>query len=69
MGYFVTRTAIDGLQCGDFKSDESAMNLFRCGHVQQIEVGTTSDELLLQAKCLPEIKKDRVYKLSISTSK
>lgn len=70
VGYFVTRTALDGLQCGDFKSvNESAMNLFRCGHVQQIEVGTTSDELLLQAKCLPEMKKDRVYKLSISMKK
>ena len=36
--YFVTRTVKDLLQAADFKFvNKSAENLFRCGHVQNIE--------------------------------
>ena len=42
------------------------MNLFRCGHVQEIEVSQTNEKVFLKAKCLPEMKKDRVYKLLMS---
>ena len=62
---FVTRTAEDG---SDFKSlNSSAMNLFRCGHVQSIEVcqQVESSNTYLGADCLPEMKKDRVYKVEI----
>ena len=64
ISYFVTRTANDGLPAADFKSvNTSASSLYRCGHVQMIEVCHKSNVLCLRANCLPEIKKDRVYKL------
>ena len=58
ISYFVTRTADDGLPMGDFKSvNNSAANLFRCGHVQQIQVAhDKSDTLFVRADCLPDIK-------------
>ena len=69
VSYFVTRTVSDGLQAGDFKSvNQSAVNLFRCGHVQQIEVSSLESKLFVRAKCLPEMRKDRVYKVLISLS-
>ena len=55
--YFVTRQVCDSRLCGDFKAiNRSAMNLFRCGHLQQVELLNTSDTLWLQAYCLPEMK-------------
>lgn len=40
--YFVTRSVIDGLPSNDFKSINSyAENLFKCGHVQHIELCKT----------------------------
>ena len=68
LGYFVTRIAHDGLPAGDFKSVySSALNLFRCGHVQKIQVchEITSDSIFIRADCLPEMKKDRVYKIEL----
>ena len=71
ISYFVTRTADDGLPMGDFKSvNNSAANLFRCGHVQQIQVAhDKSDTLFVRADCLPEMKKDRVYNIKLKLSK
>ena len=71
ISYFVTRTADDGLPMGDFKSvNNSASNLFRCGHLQQIQVAyDTADTLIVRAKCLPEMKKDRVYHISMKLNK
>ncbi len=68
VSYFVTRSVIDGLPSGDFKSiNSSAENLFRCGHVQNIEVNTTDSTLLfLKASCLPEMRKDRIYSLNLA---
>ena len=65
--YFVTRTASDGLPMGDFKSiNNSAANLFCCGHVQRIQVAEdTTDTFFLRSECLPEMKKDRIYKINI----
>ena len=68
LGYFVTRIAHDGLPAGDFKSVySSALNLFRCGHVQKIQVchEITSDSIFIRADCLPEMKKDRIYKIEL----
>ncbi len=43
ISYFVTRCLRDSLPAGDFKSiSKSAENLFRCGHVQDIEVATAT---------------------------
>ena len=56
--HFVTRTVSDGLPVSDFKSsDVSADNLFKCGHVQNTEVNSTSESLLVKSDCLPEMRK------------
>ena len=67
ISYFVSRTAADGLPSGDIKSiNKSAKHLFDCGHVQNIEFGRNDMSIYLQATCLPEMLKDRVYKQSMS---
>ena len=65
--YFVTRTVSDGLKSSNFKPiNQSAMNLYLCGHVQEIQASQNKEALFLKAKCLPEMKKDHVYKLLMS---
>ena len=69
VGYFVTRQVCDSRLCGDFKAiNQSAMNLFHCGHLQQVEVFNTNDTLWLRAYCLPEMKKDTTYKVELLMS-
>ena len=68
LAIFITRTADDGLPASDFKSvNSSALSLFRCGHVQNIQVchEITSTNIFIQADCLPEMKKDRMYKIQM----
>ncbi len=69
--FFVTLSVIDGLPSSDFKSiSSSAENLFKCGHVQNIEVNITNNTFLfLKASCLPEMRKDRIYSLSLALNK
>ena len=39
ISYFVVRTAVDGMPSSDVKSiNNSALNLFRCGHVQDMMI-------------------------------
>ena len=65
INYFVLRKAVDGMPANDMKAiNTSALNLFRCGHVQDIRV-CFNKLLFIQAKCVPEMKKDRVYKLCL----
>ena len=65
--YFVTRTVSDGLPAGDFKSmNKRAKGRFDCGHVQNIQINISSSHVLLRASCLPEMKKDTVYKVRMS---
>ena len=71
VSYFVTRTVTDKLPASDFKSiNKSAENLFRCGHVQAIQIATSADLVYLKANCIPEMRKDRLYsmKMIISTN-
>ena len=50
ISYFVARTASNGLEVQDFKSmNSSAMNLFRYGHVQQIQVTSSHERLFISA--------------------
>ena len=44
------------------------LNLFCCGHIRKIQVWheNTSDSIFIRADCLPEMKKDRVSRLSYS---
>lgn len=66
ISYFVSRTAADGLPAGDIKSiNKAAKHLFDCGHVQNIEFGQNEISIYLQSTCLPEMRKDRVYKQSM----
>ena len=65
--YFVNRSVSDGLPASDFKSvNNSAEYLFRCGHVQAILVCSNEKYLFIKAKCLPEMRKDRVYLLNMA---
>ena len=67
VSYFVTRSVIDGLPSGDFKSiNSSAENLFRCGHIRGIEICPAITALYIRASCLPEMRKDRVYNMSLA---
>ena len=67
VSYFVFRTVADGLPAGGFKSmNKSAKYLFDCGHVQNILIGQSTAYTLVRANCLPEMKKDRVYKVFLS---
>ena len=64
VSYFVNCFVCDGLPAGDFKDiNKSAENLFVCGHVQNIQVCATDNNVFIKAKCLPEMRKDRVYLL------
>lgn len=63
INYFVVRTAVDGMPVSDMKAiNNSAQNLFRCGHIQDIKV-LFDKHMCVKANCLPEMRKDRVYKL------
>ena len=48
------RNTVDGMPANDMKAiDSSALNLFRCGHIQDIKV-CTDQHLAIQAKSVPE---------------
>ena len=69
VAYFVTRTVTDSLPAADFKSvNKSAEGLFRCGHVQAIQVCSTDKCLFVKAKCIPEMRNDRVYFVQMTLS-
>ena len=54
--YFVTRTADDGLPLGDFKSINSTAELFRCGHVQHIQVAQDTVDTFLKRLSMASMK-------------
>ena len=63
INYFVVRTAVVGKPAADMKAiNSSAMNLFPCGLIQDIRV-CCEKYMVIQAKCVPEMRKDRIYKL------
>ena len=58
VNYFVTRTVKDCLPAGDFISmNRSAENLFKCGHVQNIQSVRVDGILYLKSNCLLEKRK------------
>ena len=64
---FVSRNVVDGMAAGDFKSINTAANdLFEGGHVQNIEIGKSEHYIHIKSNCLPEMHKDRVYKILLS---
>ena len=67
--YFIWRTAVDGFPNADSKSvSESAMNLSRCGHIQQIMVCTSDENIEFTGICRAEMKKKVQYKLALTAS-
>ena len=65
INYFVIRNTMDGMPANDMKAiDNSALNLFCCRHIQDIKV-CTDQHLAVQADCVPEMRKDRIYKLCL----
>ena len=70
ISYFVARSVCDNLPAGDVKSiSKSAEYLFRCGHVQSVQYASTDNCYFFKAKCLPEMRKDRVYLLKMALLK
>ena len=67
INYFVMRTVNDGKAANDFKSiNQSAENLFRCGHVQGLSTVYKDEYCWIKAECRPEMKKDKMYKMVMS---
>ena len=67
--YFVTRTSIDSLPANDLKAiNNSAQNLFKCGHVQDIKEAN-DEHLYNKAECIPEMKKNCIYKINLLLGK
>ena len=67
LSYFVTRKVCDENIAGDFKRINShSYPLFKAGHVQRIQVIKGNDiNMYLSAFCLPEMRKDRDYKIQV----
>ena len=67
VNYFVVRRAIDGMPASDIKGmNSSALSLFKCGHIQEIVVcRLQQDRVCMKANCLPEMRKDCIYKLTL----
>ena len=70
LSYFVTRKVCDGNIAGDFKHINShSYPLLKTGHVQRIQVIKGNDNnVYLSAVCLPEMRKDRDYKIQVVLS-
>ena len=67
VAYFVTRTVSDNLPAADFKSvNKSSEFLSRCGHIQSVEVCSSADYLYVKAICLPQMRKDKDYKVHMA---
>lgn len=61
------RTVNDGKAANDFKSiNQSAENIFRCGHVQGLSIVYKDEYCWIKAECQPEMKKDKMYKMVMS---
>lgn len=70
IAYFVDRQACDKLPAGDVKSiSEHAYALSERGHIQKIELTSDDNSIYLRANCLPEMRKDRTYKISLVLAK
>ena len=61
VAYFMTHLMSHSKVANDFKSiNKSAEGLYKCGHVQSIQVSPDSQFIYIKSKCLPETRKERV---------
>ena len=64
INYFIEAVAGDKEKTNDFKSlRESSYQMFKEGHVQKIELKRGYETIIIKCNCLPEMRKDRVYKI------
>ena len=64
--YLIYRKEEDKLQAEDWKNFKSGgYKLFKEGHVRNIYVNCDADSCKVTCECLPEMKKDRVYKIKL----
>lgn len=64
--YFVYRNDSDGLERQDWKNVNSGgYKLFKEGHVYDLFTSFSHNTFFIKGKCLPEMKKDRVYVLKV----
>ena len=65
--YFITRIASDGKPANDLKNLNSrAYPLFKAGHIQSIYISCKDTSHDIRCTCLPEMKKDILYKISLT---
>ena len=70
VSYFIERKAKDNEANKDYKNvSNKAFGLFIYGHIQNIELGSDNDKVHFKCNCLPEMKKDSIYKLKLSMLK
>ena len=66
INYFIEAIAADSKSKQDFKAlRESSFSMFKAGHVQDIHLKTGYNTIIIVATCLPEMRKDIVYKMMI----
>lgn len=64
--YFIYRNDSDGLERQDWKNlNSGGYKLFKEGHVQGLSASLSGNICCIKGKCLPEMKKDRVYELQM----
>ena len=64
--YFVSRIASDGKKANDYKNLNSrAYALYKAGHIQSIMVLHMNNLYYVKCACLPEMKKDIVYRIEL----
>ena len=67
--YLIYRKEEDNMRAEDWKSFKTGgFKLFKEGHVQNIMVHQQGTVFGIDCRCLPEMKKDRVYKIKVEIS-
>ena len=68
--YFIYRKECDGLERQDWKNFKSGgYKLFKEGHIQKVYASVSTSLVHVKAICLPEMKKDRTYTLTLAVDK
>ena len=69
LDYLIYRKEEDCLRAEDWKNFKTGgFKLFKEGHVQNIMVSHKGAVFEIECKCLPEMKKDRVYEIKVEIS-
>ena len=64
--YFMKRVSVDGKPANDFKNvNTRAYPLFKAGHIQSIYIRQKDNSYDIKCICLPEMKKDILYKTNL----